>query len=396
MGIVRAVIFADTRSVRVEDVPDADLEEPTDAVIRISSSAICGTDLHMYDGRTGATPGLVLGHEPLGVVDQAGSGVEMVKPGDRVVIPTHLYCGLCVNCARGFSAACLRVRPGGFGAAYGYAGMGPYRGAHAELLRVPYADANCIPVPGEPGDDLEDDLVLLADAFVTGWHATELAQVFAGSTVAVFGAGTIGLLTAYSSLLKGAAEVYVVDRVPERLDKAGELGATPVDYRQGDPVDQIRELRRAGGLPLGEEAMSGVHIGIDAVGFQAHDRSTPEQENPTQVISDLARLINPTGHLAIIGVYAEKDLLPAIEGNADGRLTVPWATLFSKGVSVGFGRTHDRRYTVLLRDLILSGRARPGAVVTHHGRLDDAPELHRSFDRRADGVIKAVLQPQDR
>jgi Alcohol dehydrogenase GroES-like domain len=150
----------------------------------------------------------VLGHEPLGVIEQAGSAVEMVKPGDRVVIPTHLYCGECINCAPGLSAACLRVRPGRFGAAYGYASMGDYRGAQAERLRVPYTDANCIPVPGEPGDNLEDDLVLLADAFVTGWHATELAQVSAGSTVAVFG----------------------------------------------------------------EAAMSGVQVGIDAVGFQAHDR----------------------------------------------------------------------------------------------------------------------------
>ncbi|MGW0593613.1 glutathione-independent formaldehyde dehydrogenase [Streptosporangium sp. NPDC002607] len=390
---MKAVVFAGTRSVAVEDVPDAVLEEPEDVVVRISSSAICGTDLHMYDGRTGATPGLVLGHEPLGVIEQAGSAVEMVKPGDRVVIPTHVYCGVCVNCARGLSAACLRVRPGGFGAAYGYAGMGPYRGAQAELLRVPFADANCVPVPGEPGDDREDDLVLLADAFVTGWHATELAQVTAGATVAVFGAGAIGLLAAYSSLLKGAAEVYVVDAVPERLDKAGEIGAVPVDYRPADPVDQIHELRRAGGLTPGEAAMSGVQVGIDAVGFQAHDRLEPGVENPTQVISDLARLVNPTGHLGIIGVHAEKDLRPAPEGHADGRLTVPWATFFSKGVSVRFGRTHDRRYTVLLRDLVLSGRARPSVVVTHHGRLDDAPGLFRAFDQRVDGVIKAVLRP---
>lgn len=393
---MRAVVFTDTRSVAVEEVPDAELETPDDAVIRVTSSAICGTDLHMYDGRTGATPGLVLGHEPLGVVEQVGAAVEMVRPGDRVVIPTHLYCGLCVNCARGFSAACLRVRPGAFGAAYGYAGMGPYRGAQAELLRVPYADANCIPVPGEPGDEHEDDLVLLADAFVTGWHANELADVRAGSTVAVFGAGTIGLLSAYSSLLKGAAEVYVVDHVPERLDKAGELGATPVDLRQGDPVEQIRELRRARGLPLGEEPMGGVQVGIDAVGFQARDRASPDRENPRQVIGDLARLVNPTGRLAIIGVYAEKDLHPADGGHADGELTVPWATLFSKGVTIGFGRTHDRRYTVLLRDLVLSGRARPGVVVTHHGGLDDAPELFREFDRRSNGVIKAVLHPQQR
>jgi glutathione-independent formaldehyde dehydrogenase len=390
---MKAVVFADTRSVAVQDVPDAVLEEPDDVVVRITSSAICGTDLHMYDGRTGATPGLVLGHEPLGVVEQVGSAVELVRPGTRVVIPTHVYCGVCVNCAQGLSAACLRVRPGGFGAAYGYAGMGPYRGAQAELLRVPFADANCIPVPGEPGDELEDDLVLLADAFVTGWHATELAQVTPGAAVAVFGAGCIGLLAAYSSLLKGAAEVYVVDAVPERLGKAGEIGAVPVDYQQGDPVDQIRELRRAGGLPPGEAAMSGVQVGIDAVGFQAHDRLAPGVENPTQVISDLARLINPTGHLGIIGVYADKDLHPAPQGHADGRLTVPWATFFSKGISVGFGRTHDRRYTRLLRDLVLSGRARPSAVVTHHGRLDDAPALYRAFDQRADGVIKPVLRP---
>jgi glutathione-independent formaldehyde dehydrogenase len=348
----------------------------------------------MYDGRTGATPGLVLGHEALGVIDQVGAAVEMVKPGDRVVIPTHLYCGLCVNCARGYSAACLRVRPGQFGAAYGYAGMGPYRGAQAELLRVPFADANCIPVPGEPGDEREDDLVMLADAFVTGWHATELADVSPASTVAVFGAGTIGLLAAYSALLRGAGEVYVVDRVSDRLDKARELGATPVDFRQGDPVEQIRELRRMRGLPPGEEPMSGVQIGIDAVGFQAVDRATPDGENPAQVIDDLARLINPTGHLGIAGVYAETDHHPAPAGSADGRLTVPWATLFSKGVSVNFGRTHDRRYTVLLRDLVLAGRARPGVVVTHHAGLDEAPDLYREFDRRAAGIIKAVLHPQ--
>ena len=142
---------------------------------------------------------------------------------------------MCVNCARGLSAACLRVRPGGFGAAYGYAGMGPYRGAQAELLRVPYADANCIPVPGEPGDELEDDLVMLADAFVTGWHATELARVFPGCTAAVFGAGTIGLLSAYSCLLRGADVVYVVDYMPERLDDGGPARRRPGGLPDGGP-----------------------------------------------------------------------------------------------------------------------------------------------------------------
>lgn len=386
-------MFEGTRQVGVREVDDAVLEDPGDVVIRVTSSAICGSDLHMYDGRTGAEPGLVLGHEPLGVVEQAGPDVHLVRPGDRVVIPTHLYCGVCYNCARGYSAACLRVRPGGFGAAYGYAGMGSYRGAMAELLRVPFADANCIPVPGSPGDDFEDDFVLLADAFVTGWHATELAGVAAPGPVAVFGAGAIGLLAAYSALLKGAGEVYVVDWIDARLAKAADIGATAVDFRAGDPVEQIRDLRRARGLPLGEPGMDGVQHAIDAVGFQARDRARPDTELPTQVVDDLARLVNPTGHVGIAGVYAEKDLHPAPHGAADGTLTVPWATFFSKGVSVGLGRTQDRRYTTLLRDLVVSGRARPGQIITHHGGLEDAPRLFRDFDARADGVIKAVLRP---
>jgi glutathione-independent formaldehyde dehydrogenase len=347
----------------------------------------------MYDGRTGAEPGLVLGHEPLGVVRAVGEDVHQVQPGQRVVVPTHLFCGVCYNCARGYSAACLRVRPGSFGAAYGYAGMGPYRGAQADLLRVPFADANCVPLPGEPGDEREDDFLMLADAFVTGWHATELGQVTPTSTVAVFGAGAVGLLAAHSALIKGAAEVYVVDHVAPRLDKAGELGATPVDFSLGDPVEQIQELRQAHGLPLGEEPMTGVDVAIDAVGFQARDRSDPGRENPLQVVSDLARLVNPTGRVGIAGVYAEKDLHPAPAGHDDGRLTVPWATFFSKGVTVGFGRTHDRRYTAHLRDLILRHRARPGFVVTHHGPLAEAPAFYRAFDQRADGIVKAVLTP---
>ncbi len=390
---MEAIVYRGTRDVGLDRVDDAMIEDPEDVVLEITSSAICGTDLHMYDGRTGAEPGLVLGHEPLGVVREVGQDVHLVRPGQRVVVPTHLFCGLCYNCARGYSAACLRVRPGGFGAAYGYAGMGPYRGAQADLLRVPFADANCIPLPGKPGDRSEDDFVMLADAFVTGWHATELARVQPGSTVAVFGAGAVGLLAAHSSLLKGAAEVYVVDHVPARLDKAGEMGATPVDFTLGDPVEQIKDLRRAHGLPLGEEEMTGVQCGIDAVGFQARDRDAPDRENPAQVVSDLARLVNTTGRIGIAGVYAEKDLHPAPNGSPDGHLTVPWAAFFSKGITVGFGRTHDRRYTARLRDLVVAGRARPGQVASHHGVLADAPGFYDSFDRRADGVVKAVLRP---
>jgi glutathione-independent formaldehyde dehydrogenase len=391
---MRAVVYEDVRTVGVQDVPDATVEVDTDALVRITSSALCGTDLHMYDGRTGANPGLVFGHEPLGVVEQAGNAVQTVRPGMRVVIPTHLFCGTCAMCARGLSAACLRARTEGPGAAYGYAGMGPYRGAQADLLRVPWADANCVCLPGEPGDAHEDDFVLLADAFVTGWHAAAtLAGIQPGDTVTVFGAGTIGLLSAYAALLRGARAVYCVDGVDARLDKAGEIGAIPIDFRRGDPVEQIREDRARGGLPLGEEKLGGVDKVVDAVGFQARDREYPERELPNQVINDAARLVNPTGAIGVAGVYPEKDLHPRPGATAREDLVAPWGTLFSKGVTVGFGRTHDRRYTMLLRDLVVSGRARPGVIVTHHGSLTDAPELYRRFDRREDGVIKAVLHP---
>ncbi len=390
---MKAVVYEDTRTVSVQEVPDADIEADSDALVRVTSSAVCGSDLHMYDGRTGATAGMVLGHEPLGVVERVGAAVQTIGPGMRVVIPTHPYCGTCPMCARGLSAACLRTRPEGPGAAYGYAGMGHYRGAQADLLRVPWADANCIPLPGVPGDSYEDDFVLLADAFVTGWHATTLAEVDAGDTVAVFGAGTIGLLAAYSALLRGAREVYSVDGVDARLDKAGELGATAIDFRQGDPVEQIRDRRVRSGLPIGEEMLNGVDKVIDAVGFQARDRAEPDRELPNQVVADAARLVNPTGAVAIAGIYSETDLHPQPGETSSGALTVPWATFFSKGATVRFGRTHDRRYTTQLRDMITSGRARPGAIVTHHRTLSDAPDLYRQFDRRENGVIKAVLHP---
>ena len=282
---MRAVVYQGTRDVGVQTVEDAGLEDPEDVLLEVTSSAICGTDLHMYDGRTGAEPGLVLGHEPLGVVRAVGEDVHLVRPGQRVVIPTHLFCGVCYNCARGYSAACLRVRPGGFGAAYGYAGMGPYRGAQADLLRVPFADANCIPLPGEPGDEREDDFVMLADAFVTGWHATELAQVDtdqhgggvrrgrgrpAGRALGPDQGGGRGL----RGRPRGgpAGQGGRARRHPDRLQPSG------------DPVDQIQELRRARGLPLGEEPMTGVDAAIDAVGFQARDRSDPSRENPLQVV----------------------------------------------------------------------------------------------------------------
>jgi glutathione-independent formaldehyde dehydrogenase len=398
---MQAVVWRGDRTVDIEKVADAGLEAPTDALLRLTSTAICGSDLHIYEGRMGEVNGMVIGHEPLGVVEEVGSAVVSIRKGDRVVVPTHICCGFCYNCVRGYSASCLTTNPGSAGAAYGYPGMGSYRGAQTEWLRVPFADANCLRLPGEPGDQWEHDFVMLADAFPTGYHANELAQVSKGDSVAIFGAGAIGLLAADCALhLRGATEVYVVDCVPERLDMAGTLGAVPVDFREGDPVEQILEHRgrvrkRAGATWRGEEVMGGVNCGIDAIGFQARDRADPAREKPDQVIHDLARLVNPNGRLSIIGVFLPNDAKPVGEIERRGDLTVPWQTLFQKGITVGMGRDHDERYNTQLRDLIVAGRARPSQIVTHRLPLREAPAAFRRFDQRIDGYIKVILDPRE-
>jgi len=242
---LRAVVYKGPRKVAVEEVEEPKIEGPRDAIIRLTSTAICGSDLHMYEGRTSEKPGKVLGHEPLGVVEKVGDGVISIKEGDRVVVTFNIACGYCYNCVRGFTSACLTPNPKQPGAAFGYAMMGPYAGAQAELLRVPFADFNCIKLPGSPGDKWEDDFVLLADIFPTGFFANVLAMTAPGDPVAIFGAGPVGLLSAYSAILIGASDVYVVDYIKSRLQKAAEIGATPVDFSKGDPVAQILALRAA-------------------------------------------------------------------------------------------------------------------------------------------------------
>jgi len=396
---MRAVVVRGVGEVAVETVEDPRIEAPTDALLRVTSSAICGTDLHIYEGRMGDVAGMVIGHEPLGVVEAVGSSVVSVKRGDRVTVPTHICCGFCANCVRGYTDACLTTYPGHAGAAYGYPGMGGYRGAQAELVRVPFADANCLRLPGAPGDDWEHDFVLLADAFTTGYHATALARVAPGDSVAIFGAGAIGLLAAYSALrLRGASTVYVVDDIPARLEKAGEIGAVPVDFRRGDPAEQILEqqgrARAAGGATWrGEEAMSGVDCGIDAIGFQARSFADPGREDPEVVIHALARLVNPTGRLGIAGVFLPHDVRPNGALAARGDLAIPWPELFRKDITIGMGRDHDKRYNAHLRDLIIAGRAKPSVVVSHRLPLSDAPDAFRRFDRREDGYIKVILDP---
>jgi glutathione-independent formaldehyde dehydrogenase len=395
---MRAVVYKGPGKVAVEKVEDPRIESATDVIVRITTAGICGSDLHMYEGRTVAKPGVVLGHENMGVVEEVGDAVLQIQAGDRVVLPFNISCGSCFNCARGFTNACLTLNPEGASAAYGYVGMGPYRGGQAELLRVPFGDVNCLKLPGKPGDELEDDFLLLSDVFPTGYHGTQLAGVVPGTTVAVFGAGPVGLLAAYSAILRGAAEVYVVDTVPERLQKAKQIGAIPIDFKKGNPAEQIKSIRLSnplvrGAMRRGEEKMAGVMCGIDAVGYQAKAADDPSNERSTQVLQDLIEVINPTGKLGIVGLYVPQDPGGKDKNAQKGQYLIPWGDVFEKGLEVGLGQTPVKQYNLFLRDLIIAGRAKPSFIVTKRVGLAQAPEAYERFDKREPGYTKVLLKP---
>ncbi len=396
---MKAVVYKGPKNVQVEEVDDPKIEAPTDALLKVTSTAICGSDLHMYEGRSIAPPGTIFGHEIMGVIEETGSALFSIRKGDRAVLPFNIGCGVCFNCVRQFPNACLTANPEAPTAGYGYAGMGPYPGGQAEYVRVPFADYNCLKLPGTPYDDWEDDFVLLADIFPTGFHATQMAGVSAGTTVGVFGAGPVGLLSAYSALLQGAAEVYVVDFHPDRLDKAKQIGATPIDFTKGDPVEQIMNIRKnnralVGSLRPGEEKMPGVMSGIDAVGYQALDRTDPSRESHPQVIDDLIRLVNSTGMIGLIGVYFPAD--PGAENPEakKGEYLLPLGRLWEKGITVATGQAPVKRYNTFLRDQIIDGKAKPSFIVSHRLPLSDASEAYKAFDNREKGYTKIVLKPE--
>lgn len=377
---MKAVVYKGPFEVAVEEVEDPRIERPTDVIVRITSTAICGSDLHMYEGRTAAEPGIVFGHENLGIVVRCGEGVSSVNEGDRVVMPFHVACGFCKNCVAGYAAFCLTVNPGFAGGAYGYVAMGPYRGGQAEYLRVPFADYNCTKLP--PGTDHETDFVLLADIFPTGYHGCELANVSPGESVAVYGGGPVGQMAAYSALLRGASKVFVVDRIPERLEKAERIGAIAINFEHSDPVEQIKA----------ETGGEGSDKGIDAVGYQAQTRDAGREE-PAVVLNSLVQTVRATGALGIPGLYVPADPGAPDEHAKQGMLLVAVGKLFEKGLRMGTGQTNVKRYINFLRDLIIVGRATPSFVVSHELPLEQAPEAYDKFDKRVEGYTKVILHP---
>ncbi|WP_341241944.1 glutathione-independent formaldehyde dehydrogenase [uncultured Nocardioides sp.] len=376
---MRAVVYKEPHQVEVEEVDDARIEDPTDVVIKVTTAAICGSDLHMYEGRTGAEAGIVFGHENMGVVEEVGSGVASLKKGDRVSIPFNVACGFCKNCLAGKTGFCLTVNEGFAGGAYGYVSMGPYRGGQAEYLRVPFADFNCLPLP--EGDQHERDFAMLSDIFPTGYHAATMAQVSPGETVAVYGGGPVGLMAAYSSLIKGASRVFLVDKVPSRLDLAEKIGAIPVNFAEVDPVEVITD----------QTAGEGTDKGIDAVGYQA--TVSEGEEQPAIVLNQLVHTVRPTGRLGVVGLYVPSDPGAPDENAAEGKLLFEIGKFFEKGQTIGTGQADVKSYNRQLRDLIIAGRAEPGFVVSKELPLEGAPEAYERFDKREEGYSKVLLHP---
>lgn len=377
---MKALVYEGPKSVSVKDVPDATVEKPTDVLVRITTTNICGSDLHMYEGRTGLEAGKILGHENMGEVVEVGSGVDRVTVGDQVSLPFNIGCGFCENCERGNTGFCLTVNPGTAGGAYGFYGMGPFAGGQAELLRVPYADFNCLILP-EDAQDKQNDYTMLSDIFPTGWHATELAGMRPGESVVVYGGGPVGIMAAYSAVIRGASQVFVVDRHPDRLTLAERAGATPIDDSAGDPAQQV--LDQTDGL--------GADRGCECVGYQAHDAQG--NEDPSMTLNSLFQAVRPTGKIGVVGLFLPGDPGAKDEDAKTGRYPLDYGTTWFKGQGIGNGQANVKNYNRQLAQLIHRGKAEPSFIVSHELALDQAPEAYESFDERLQGWTKVLLKP---
>ncbi|MDR5815125.1 MULTISPECIES: glutathione-independent formaldehyde dehydrogenase [unclassified Caballeronia] len=375
---MKALVYEGPRQVVVKDMPDARIEQPNDVIVKITTTNICGSDLHMYEGRTNMETGRILGHENLGVIVEAGPGVTRVKVGDRVCLPFNIGCGFCKNCEKGLTGFCLTANPGMAGAAYGFAGMGPYSGGQAEYLRVPFADFNCLLLPPDAVEK-ENDYVMLSDILPTGYHATVLAGVEAGDSVVIYGAGPVGLMAAMSANLKGASKVMVVDSHPDRLKLAERLGAIPIDDSDGGGVDRVLEL--TGG--------EGADRGCECVGYQC---TCQGHEVPNLTMNNLVKSVRATGSIGVVGVFVAED-----PGSPDalmkkGQLAFDFGSFWMKGQRMATGQANVKAYNRKLRDLIEADKLKPSQIISHELPLEQAPEGYRNFDERRDGWTKVVLK----
>ena len=394
---MKAVTFHGKRDVRVDNVPDPTIEKPTDAIIRVTSTGLCGSDLHLYEVMCAfMDEGDVLGHEPMGIVEAVGSEVNQIKPGDRVVIPFNIACGHCFMCDQGLHSQCetTQVVQQGKGAAlFGYTKLyGQVPGGQAEYLRVPQAQFGPIKVPDGPPDDR---YVYLSDVLPTSWQAVEYAAIPDGGTVAVFGLGPIGQMSARIALRRGASAVFGVDLVPERLAVGGAHGVQPVDVsNDGNGAEQLRELTggrgpdsvidavgmEAHGSPLGKLAHQLAGLMPDAVTRQMMDKAGIDRLSVLRAAIDAVRR---GGTISLSGVYG---------GSAD---PMPMMDLFDKQIQLRMGQANVKRWIPSIMPL-LEDESDPLGVeglATHHLPLDKAPRAYEMFQKKEDGAVKVVFNP---
>ncbi len=389
---MKALCWHGKNDIRCDTVADPKIESPGDVVIRVTSCAICGSDLHIFDGvMPGMESGDVLGHETMGEVVEAGSDVKNLKVGDRVVVPFTISCGECFFCKRGFYSGCERSNPNhkvaeklwGHSPAglFGYTHiLGGYAGGQAEYLRVPYADVGPIKVPSTLTDD---QVLFLSDIFPTGYMAADLCNIQEGDTIAIWGCGPVGQFAIRSAFMLGADRVIAIDTVPERLALAKASGAITLDFKDEDIYDRIQEL--TGGR--------GADACIDAVGTEASatgsldsvlDRvkvATFMGTDRPHVLRQAIHCCRNFGTVSIVGVYG---------GFLD---KIPMGSAINRGLTFKMAQTPVQHYLPILLERIEKGEIDPSFVITHHASLADGPEMYKTFRDKQDGCIKVVLKP---
>jgi threonine dehydrogenase-like Zn-dependent dehydrogenase len=370
---MKAVVFHDIGDIRLDEVAEPSLRSPTDAIVRITTSAICGTDLHMVRGTMpGMKPGTILGHEGIGIVEELGADVRNLKVGDRVVIPSTIGCGWCAYCRSGYLAQCDTANPNGPQAGTAFFGgpeqTGPFDGLQAEYARVPHANVGLMRLP----DGISDDqAIMLSDIFPTGYFGADIAEITEGDTVAVFGCGPVGQFAIISARLLGAERVIAVDRLPDRLEAARAQGAEIVNFEEEDPVEAIRAL--TGGI--------GADRVIDAVGVDAAAPGSPPGADSAQVLDWAIPAMAKAGTLAIIGVYPQQIR------------SFPIGQAMNRNVTINMGNCNHRRYLPRLIDLVQSGAVDPAKVLTRHRPILSAIDAYQAFDSQGDGWLKVALTP---
>lgn len=389
---MKALVWHGTNDVRCDTVPDPAIEHPRDAIVKVTSCAICGSDLHLHNGLVpGMENGDILGHEFMGEVVEVGAQNRKLNIGDRVVVPFTICCGECEQCLRGNYSVCETTNPNktkaekAFGhttaGLFGYTHLtGGFPGGQAEYVRVPYADVAPVVIP----DGLTDEQVLfLGDIFPTGWQAAVNCDIEPTDTVAIWGAGPVGQFCVKSAIMLGAERVICIDNVPERLAMAERSGAMTINFDETDVIERLNALTEG----------RGPQKCIDAVGMEAHSSSAIaevadrakqavklESDRP-HVLREMMEVCRPAGILSVAGVYG---------GTSD---KIPFGMVMNKGLTIRTGQTHVNRWTDDLLGRIQEGEIDPSFVITHTVGLEDGPEMYKKFRGKEDGCIKVVIKP---